>query len=435
MNIDNKTREIEKELSDFISHISYMSPILKNMINEIKPIGEAEIIRWMKKLDDIKKADFVTLSFIIICKNEERTIRECLNGIVSGASNQDEILVIDTGSVDSTKKIVSDHFKQVRLIENTWENDFAKARNKAIMIAKKKWIFFIDADEIIDYKSIANLRKYLWIIEWYNIKDIVISPTIINNNGHVINTVKRILRKDEEIVYFGKVHEEPRKKNGNKFDLLNIAFDNVVIKHDGYKKEVVKLKNKAKRNYELLIQMIEIEPNNPRWKYFLCRDCGEWIKPKLYEQYLLESLELCKSEYEFRRYKICIITDLIKFYLNKNDNEKFDFFLKKLEEIAPQSSNITFFKALRQYNNCLKEIEKLINELLIYRNKKREIEYESLHSRLYHIDFIIAQLLFTIEKYKEAFHIWNWLEMQGYGEVKDQFRILYNELSDFMNES
>ena len=220
----------------------------------------------------------------------------------------------------------------------------------------------------------------------------------------------------------------------SKYNLLNIAFDNVVIRHDGYKKEVLISKNKVKRNYELLKQMIEIEPNNPRWKYFLCRDCRTWIDPQKYEQYLLQSLKLCKNEYEFQRYKVCIITDLIRFYLNKKDNENVAFYLKQLEEISPQSSNIIFFKVLQQYNECIQQIGALINELINYRNKKREIEYGSLHSGLFHIDFIIAQLLFTVGKYKEAFHIWKWLEKQGYSEEKKQFRNLYNELGDFVKK-
>ena len=190
MKNDKEHGEITKDFSDFFSHISYMSPTLKNILNKRKKINDTEMIEWVKKLDDIKKVDFVTLSFIIICKNEERTIRNCLNGIISGATTQDEILVVDTGSVDNTKKIVSNYFKQVQVVETTWKDDFAEARNKAIMMAKRKWVFFIDADEVIDCKSIENLRKYLRIIEWYNFKDIVISPTIINSKRHVTNTVK-----------------------------------------------------------------------------------------------------------------------------------------------------------------------------------------------------------------------------------------------------
>ena len=50
------------------------------------------------------------ISACIIVKNEEEMLRNCLESIRSGV---DEIIIVDTGSTDSTKKIAREFTKSV----------------------------------------------------------------------------------------------------------------------------------------------------------------------------------------------------------------------------------------------------------------------------------------------------------------------------------
>ncbi|MGR5863056.1 glycosyltransferase [Bacillus pacificus] len=68
------------------------------------------------------------ISACIIVKNEEEMLRNCLESIRSGV---DEIIIVDTGSTDSTKKIAREFTKKVYDYE--WENDFSAARNLRLL--------------------------------------------------------------------------------------------------------------------------------------------------------------------------------------------------------------------------------------------------------------------------------------------------------------
>jgi len=94
------------------------------------------------------------VSVCILAKNEEKYIEKCLESIKNIA---DEIIVLDTGSTDNTKKIAS---KYAKVFNYQWEDDFSKARNRLINLSKGEWILFIDADETLK-TSPEVIREYL----------------------------------------------------------------------------------------------------------------------------------------------------------------------------------------------------------------------------------------------------------------------------------
>ena len=82
------------------------------------------------------------ISAIIITKDEEHSIRECLQSI----SWVDEIIVVDSGSKDQTLKICKEF--RAKIFTKSWQG-FGPQKNEGIKHAKHKWILSIDADEII----------------------------------------------------------------------------------------------------------------------------------------------------------------------------------------------------------------------------------------------------------------------------------------------
>lgn len=66
----------------------------------------------------------ISISLCMIVKNEEAVIGRCLDSIRGIA---DEINIVDTGSVDQTKDIVSRYTD--RIFDFEWIDDFAAARN------------------------------------------------------------------------------------------------------------------------------------------------------------------------------------------------------------------------------------------------------------------------------------------------------------------
>lgn len=80
------------------------------------------------------------LSVIIITKNEASSITACLRSV----SWADEIIIVDSGSTDSTISICKKHGAIVHTREWT---GFGDQKNYALSLATNKWILSIDADE------------------------------------------------------------------------------------------------------------------------------------------------------------------------------------------------------------------------------------------------------------------------------------------------
>lgn len=87
------------------------------------------------------------ISVIIITKNEETMIRDCLKSV----SWADEIIVVDDYSTDKTLDICSE-YKNVSVYQKKMSDGFGPQKDFALSKASGNWIFSIDADEIITYE-------------------------------------------------------------------------------------------------------------------------------------------------------------------------------------------------------------------------------------------------------------------------------------------
>ena len=85
----------------------------------------------------------LNLSVIILTKNEEKNIFDCLESV----KDADEIIVIDDNSEDRTEDVISTFGKKVKTYKRSLLDDFSKQRNFGLSKAKNSWVLFIDADE------------------------------------------------------------------------------------------------------------------------------------------------------------------------------------------------------------------------------------------------------------------------------------------------
>lgn len=95
-----------------------------------------------------------TISLCMIVKNEEQTLPRCLESVGEVA---DEIIIVDTGSTDATKKVARRFTKKV--YDFKWVDDFSAARNFSYSKATKDYILWLDADDIIPPESKARLLE------------------------------------------------------------------------------------------------------------------------------------------------------------------------------------------------------------------------------------------------------------------------------------
>lgn len=85
---------------------------------------------------------------IIIAKNEEEMIGASLDSLTFC----DQIVVVDTGSTDSTRELAEKKGAKVYTLS---ENDFAKIREFGASKVRTRWMFYLDADERVT-ENLAN---------------------------------------------------------------------------------------------------------------------------------------------------------------------------------------------------------------------------------------------------------------------------------------
>ena len=91
----------------------------------------------------MSKPPDLSLSLVLIAKNEASVIARCLDSASSIAS---EMIVVDTGSSDETVAIAQSCGAWV--INFPWCDDFSAARNAGLEAACGRWILVLDADEL-----------------------------------------------------------------------------------------------------------------------------------------------------------------------------------------------------------------------------------------------------------------------------------------------
>lgn len=100
------------------------------------------------------------VSIIIPVFNAERYLSDCLNSIVSQSMKEIEILCIDDGSIDNSKYIIKENEEKdfrIKYYEYGTNRGQAYARNFGLNLAKGKYIFFMDADDMLSEKNTLEL--------------------------------------------------------------------------------------------------------------------------------------------------------------------------------------------------------------------------------------------------------------------------------------
>ena len=82
----------------------------------------------------------MTISVVVITRNEQAGIRGCLDSVKWA----DEIVVLDSGSTDATVQICRQYTQ--RVYETDWPG-FGPQKNRALAQAGGEWVLSLDADE------------------------------------------------------------------------------------------------------------------------------------------------------------------------------------------------------------------------------------------------------------------------------------------------
>lgn len=185
----------------------------------------------------------------MIVKNEEAMLARCLESV----KNADEIIIVDTGSIDKTKEIAYQYTDNV--YDFGWCDDFAKARNSAREKCTGDFILSIDADEYLEEDGIYKIKEFL---SQYKGDAVKIKMRSGNQNFYV----QRLFKNKPEIFWVGKIHE-----------LVNVTTDeklNVGITFGSSPAHILD----PDRNMRILESEYNENPLNTRVIYYLAREYG-----------------------------------------------------------------------------------------------------------------------------------------------------------------
>ncbi|MCM8570487.1 glycosyltransferase family 2 protein [Gramella jeungdoensis] len=100
------------------------------------------------------------ISFIIPTYNRAKTINKAINSVVEQTNNEWELILVDDGSSDNTKEIISPYLRDHRVNYLYQANQgVAVARNYGAGRAKGDYLIFLDSDDTIEPNLIELLKK------------------------------------------------------------------------------------------------------------------------------------------------------------------------------------------------------------------------------------------------------------------------------------
>ena len=164
-----------------------------------------------------------TISFAITVHNEHEELDKLLQQLVKNIRVEDEIVVqMDITATEEVKAVVNNY--KLTNYFHPLNKDFATFKNNLKSLCTKDWIFFIDADETLNYYFSKNIHEFLELNK--GIVDLIAVPRVnkvngltqahidkwrwfVDDNGWVNwpDYQTRICANKPEIKWINKVHE------------------------------------------------------------------------------------------------------------------------------------------------------------------------------------------------------------------------------------
>lgn len=217
------------------------------------------------------------LSLCMIVKNEEKNLPGCLESVRGLA---DETIIVDTGSQDGTRDIITRF--GAKLVESPWRDDFSFARNASLDHATGDWILWLDADDRLapeqrDAIRDLILRQELPARRAFGFK--VKNSGDGGLTGSVFNQI-RLFPNRRDLRFESPIHEQvlPALERAG----VPVEYTSLQVLHTGYADEDMSRK-KQLRNRAMLERQIERQssesPVTPITYYTLgnaCLDLGDF---------------------------------------------------------------------------------------------------------------------------------------------------------------
>lgn len=233
------------------------------------------------------------VSVIVPIYNVENYVKKCVDSIINQTYDNIEIILINDGSTDNSKKIIDEAYGKRRnvFIYNKKNGGLSSARNYGLKKISGEYVMFVDSDDWIDIDCIDTLVKY---IKKYKEPDIIeFGYRNVNDNGII---------------------------NESNFKFLNINEKNNILKEYFYGSNIIDIVCNKIYKRELF--------NNIKF-----------IENRIHEDYIITPQLLYGSN------NICIIQDIFyNYYQRSNSITNCIYNEKKLDRLYAGEYVVNFCK-------------------------------------------------------------------------------------------
>ncbi|NET54847.1 MAG: tetratricopeptide repeat protein [Symploca sp. SIO2E6] len=195
----------------------------------------------------------------MIVKNEESSLPQALN---SAKDVVDEMVILDTGSTDTTVEIAKEYGARVYHCE--WCNDFSAARNDALQYVQGKWVLVLDADEVLTESIVPEIKKLIHHDQYLLINLI---RQEVGATQSPYSQVSRLFRNHPEVhfsrPYHAMVDDSVAQLLDREPQWQVAALPKVAILHYGYQPEAIASRDKYNRGVQAMEAFLAEHPQDP----------------------------------------------------------------------------------------------------------------------------------------------------------------------------
>jgi len=180
----------------------------------------------------------------------------------------DEIVLVDTGSRDATRRLAEE--AGARVVEQPWRDDFSEPRNAALARATGDWILQLDADERLAPGAASGLRAAadrggfdVGLLRLHNAARVDAEPREVLTGQARLGAailLPRLIRRADRVHYSGIIHESVEESFGEPGARLDTLPVDVV--HLGAAPDLRAAAGKRERNLRLLRRRCLLEPDS-----------------------------------------------------------------------------------------------------------------------------------------------------------------------------
>lgn len=235
------------------------------------------------------KEEPLCLSLCMIVRDSVKTIGPCLRSVRNFV---DEMIVVDTGSVDQTPELAAKLGACV--YHYPWNASFSAARNESLRHARGRWIFWMDADDTISPENGRRLRERAASAPIEGVSGYVMQVHCPGTGNAAEATVVdhvKLFRNRPDLRFEGRIHEQIlpsiRRINGE------VEWTDIYVTHSGADYSPAARRRKFERDVRLLHLELRDQPGHSFVLFNLGMTHADVGEHEQAVEFLRKSLEAC----------------------------------------------------------------------------------------------------------------------------------------------